>query len=148
MQVILLQDVKGLGKKGQVVNASDGYANNYLFPKKLATLATEGNLKVLEKKNEAAAAKAAEEKENALKLKKQIESGNAVVIKTKGGEGGRLFGAITSKDIADAFKEAYGIELDKKKIVLENPIKQAGNYKAELKLYPEISAVLRICVEV
>lgn len=148
MQVILLQDVKGLGKKGQVVKASDGYAHNYLFPKQLATEATAGNLKALEKKNEAAAAKAAEEKEAALELKKKIEAAGAVVIKTKGGEGGRLFGAITNKDIAEAFQKEYGIELDKKKIILENPIKQAGRYTAELKLYPEISAKLKLSVEV
>lgn len=148
MQVILLEDVKGLGKKGQVVNASDGHARNYLIPRKLAMQATESNLKVLENKNKAAAAQKAEEKAAALELKKKVEAAEAVVIKTKGGEGGKLFGAVTAKDIADAFEKSYGIALDKKKISLESPIKQAGEYKAELKLYPEISAQLKLKVEV
>ncbi len=148
MQVILLEDVKGLGKKGQVVKASDGHARNYLIPRKLAAEATENNLKALERKNAELAAQRAAEKENALELKKKIESAGLLVIKTKAGEGGRLFGAITSKDIADAFEASYGIALDKKKIVLENPIKQTGEYKAELKLYPEISALLKMSVEV
>lgn len=148
MQVILLEDVKGLGKKGQVVNASDGHARNFLIPKKLAMQATEGNLKVLEKKNEALAAQRAEEKADALELKKKIEAAGPVLIKTKGGENGKLFGAVTNKDIADAFAAAYSIELDKKKVVLESPIKQAGSYKAELKLYQDVSAILKVDVEV
>ncbi len=148
MQVILLEDVKGLGKKGQVVKASDGHARNYLIPRKLAAEATENNLKALEKKNAELAAKAAAEKDAAAELKKKIEAAGRLVVKTKAGEGGKLFGAITSKDIADAFEAAYGIALDKKKIVLENPIKQLGDYKAELKLYQEITALLKISVEV
>lgn len=148
MQVILLEDVKGLGKKGQVVKASDGHARNYLIPRKLAAEATENNLKALEKKNAELAARAAAEKDAAAELKKKIEAAGRLVVKTKAGEGGKLFGAITSKDIADAFEAAYGIALDKKKIVLENPIKQLGDYKAELKLYQEITALLKISVEV
>ena len=148
MQVILLEDVKGLGKKGQVVNASDGHARNFLIPRKLAMQATDANLKVLDNKNKAIAQQKAEEKEAALLLKKKVEEAGAVVIKTKGGENGKLFGAITNKDIADAFESAYGVVLDKKKIVMAAPIKQAGEYKVELKLYPEISANLKINVEV
>lgn len=148
MQVILLEDVKGLGKKGQVVNASDGHARNFLIPRKLAMQATDSNLKVLENKNKAAAQQKAEEKAAAIELKKKIEEAGAVVIKSKGGENGKLFGAITNKDIADAFDAAYGVALDKKKIVMDAPIKQAGDYKVELKLYPEISAILKISVEV
>ena len=148
MQVILLEDVKGIGKKGEVVKVSDGHARNYLIPRKLAMQATDSNLEVLEKKNAAIAAEKAEEKEAALELKKKIESANAVVIKGKAGDGGKLFGAITTKDVAEAFEEEYGIALDKKKIVLKETIKQAGNYKAELKLYPEVTALLRIRVEV
>lgn len=147
MQVILLQDVKGMGKKGELVKASDGYARNYLFPKNLAKEATDGNIKALEKQKAADAAKKAEEKADALELKKKIESQGPVVIKTKAGDGGRLFGAITAKDIADAFEKAYGIALDKKKIVLDNPIKNVGDTKVELKLYPEISAILKVNVE-
>ena len=148
MQVILLEDVKGLGKKGQVVKASDGHARNYLIPRKLAAEATDSNLKALEKKNAELAAQKAAEKEAAVELKKKIEGAGRLVVKTKAGEGGRLFGAITAKDIADAFEAAYGIALDKKKIVLESPIKQTGEYKTELKLYPEITAQLKISVEV
>ena len=148
MQVILLEDVKGIGKKGEVAKVSDGYARNFLFPRKLAMQATETNLKILEKKNAAIAAEKAEEKEAALQLKKKIESGNAVLIKGKAGDGGKLFGAVTTKDVAEAFEEAYGIAIDKKQIVLKDTIKQAGNYKAELKLYSEVTALLRIRVEV
>ena len=147
MQVILLEDVKGIGKKGQVKDVSDGHARNYLFPKKLATQATDSNLKVLEKKNAALAAEKAEEKAAALALKEKIEKAGAVVIKAKAGDGGKLFGAITAKDVADAFEKAYGLAIDKKKVVLDTPIKQAGDYKVELKLYPEISAILKVCVE-
>lgn len=147
MQVILLQDVKGMGKKGDLVKSSDGYARNYLFPKKLAMEATEGSVKTLEKQKAADQQKKQEEKLAALELKKKIESQGAVVIKTKAGDGGRLFGAITAKDIADAFEKAYGITLDKKKIVLDTPIKNVGNTKVELKLYPEISAQLKVNIE-
>ena len=148
MQVILLEDIKGIGKKGSVANVSDGHARNYLIPRKLAMQATDANLKILEKKNAALAAEKEAEKEEALELKKKIEAAGPVVIKTKAGEGGRLFGAITNKDVADAFEAAYGIALDKKKIVLKETIKQVGSYKAELKLYPEISAMLKLRVEV
>ena len=148
MQVILLEDVKGIGKKGSVAKVSDGHARNYLIPKKLAVQATDANLKALEKKNAAEAAEREREKEAALELKKKIESAGPVVIKGKAGDGGRLFGAITTKDIAEAFEESYGIEMDKKKVVLKENIKQAGDYKAELKLFPEISAVLKVRLEV
>ena len=148
MQVILLEDVKGIGKKGTVANVSDGHARNYLFPRKLAMQATDSNLKVLEKKNAAIAAEKAEEKEAALELKKKIESSGPIVIKGKAGDGGKLFGAITTKDVAESFEAAYGIAIDKKKIVLKENIKQAGNYKAELKLYAEVSAMLKLRVEV
>ena len=148
MQVILLEDVKGIGKKGSVANVSDGHARNYLIPRKLAMQATDANLKVLEKKNAAIAAEKEQEKEEALELKKKIEAAGPVVIKGKAGDGGRLFGAITNKDVADAFEASYGMALDKKKVVLKESIKQAGNYKAELKLYPEISAMLKIRIEV
>ena len=147
MQVILLSDVKGIGKKGQLVKASDGYARNYLFPKNLAKEATEANIKILEKQAAAAAEKKAEEKEAALKLKKQIEESKPIVIKSKAGDGGKLFGAITGKDIADAFEKEYGIVLDKKKVVLDSPIKTVGNTTVELKLYPEISAKLKVNIE-
>lgn len=148
MQVILLEDVKGLGKKGTAVKVSDGHARNYLFPKKLAVEATTASLKELERKNTILEAQKAKEKEQALDLKKKIEGEKPLVIKTKAGEGGKLFGAITSKDIADAFEKEYQIAIDKKKIVQQTAIKQAGTYKVEIKLYPEISAMLKLNIEV
>ncbi|MBQ2058145.1 MAG: 50S ribosomal protein L9 [Firmicutes bacterium] len=146
MQVILLKDVKGLGKAGQVAKASDGYARNYLFPKKLAMEATDSNLKALEKKRQDEEARRAAEAEAALELKKKIESAGAVELRTKAGDAGRLFGAVTSQDIADAFEKSYGIALDKKKIELDSPIKNVGDYEVELKLFQGVSARLKLKV--
>ena len=146
MKVILLKDVKGLGKAGDVANASDGYARNFLIPKKLVMEATDANLKVLEKHRAEIEAQRALDKAVAEDLKKKIEAAAPVTIYSKGGEGGRLFGAVTAKDIADAFLEEYKIELDKKKIVMESPIKQVGPAEVELKLYQGISAKLKLNV--
>ena len=146
MKVILLQDVKGLGKAGQVANASDGYARNFLIPKKLVMEATESNLRQLERQRAEIEARRAMDKAAAEDLKKKIEAAAPVTIESKAGNGGRLFGSVTSKDIADAFFEAYKVELDKKKIVLDNPIKQPGPAEVELKLYSGISAKLKLNV--
>ena len=146
MQVILLKDVRGLGKAGQVAKASDGYARNYLFPKKLAMEATDSNIKALEKKRQEDEARRAAEAEAAIELKKKIESAGAVELKTKAGDAGRLFGAVTSQDIADAFEKSYGIALDKKKIDLDSPIKNVGDYEVELKLFQGVSARLKLKV--
>ena len=146
MKVILLKDVKGLGKAGQVANASDGYARNFLFPKKLAMEATDNNMKVLERKRAEIEAQRAMDKAVAEELKGKIEAAAPVTIESKAGDGGRLFGAVTAKDIADAFYKEYKIELDKKKIVLDNPIKQVGPAEVELKLYQGISAKLKLNV--
>lgn len=146
MKVILLKDVKGLGKAGQVTNASDGYARNFLIPKGLVMEATEGNLKVLEKRRAEIEAQRALDKAVAEDLKKKIEAAAPVDIYSKAGEGGRLFGAVTAKDIADAFFNEYKIELDKKKIVMETPIKQEGPAIVQLKLYQGISAALKLNV--
>lgn len=147
MKVILLKDVKGLGKAGQVANASDGYARNFLFPKKLAMEATEGNLKVLEKKRADIEAQRAMDKAVAEDIKAKVEAAAPITIYSKAGEGGRLFGAVTSKDIAEAFFKEYKIELDKKKIELDTPIKQAGPATVELKLFQGVSAKLKVQVE-
>jgi len=144
MQVILLKDVRGLGKAGEVVKASDGYARNYLFPRKLASEATDANMKALEKKRRDEEARRAQEMEDALELKKKVEAAGAVKIESKGGDNGRLFGAVTSKDIAEAFEKSYGIALDKKKIDLDSPIKSAGNYEIDLKLAQGVSARLKL----
>ena len=144
MKVILLKDVKGLGKAGDVANASDGYARNFLLPKKLVMEATDSNMKILEKQRAEIEAQRALDIQEAENLKKKIEEAQPVIIESKAGDGGRLFGAITSKDIADAFYNEYKIELDKKKIALASPIKQAGPAEVELKLYQGISAMLKV----
>lgn len=146
MKVILKADVKGVGKKGEVINASTGYARNYLFPRNLAVEATEGSMKTLEKQRELEAQKRAEELEEAKKLAKKLE-GMTVKIQVKAGENGKLFGSITSKDISESLKEQYSIDIDKKKIILSEPIKVAGGYTSEVKVYPEVSAKLKVMVE-
>lgn len=147
MKVILTKDVKGTGKAGEVVKVSDGYARNMLFPKGLAKEATAGNIKNLEKKKELEAEKLKEQKALAVKQADAIEK-VTVVIKTKGGETGKLFGSITSKDIADALFKQENIKVDKKKIELDNPIKQAGDTQVTVKLFHEISATLKVTVTV
>lgn len=146
MKVILKADVKGVGKKGEVINASTGYARNYLFPRNLAVEATEGSMKTLEKQRELEAQKKAEELEEAKKLTKKLE-GMTVKMQVKAGENGKLFGSITSKDISESLKAQYGIDIDKKKIILAEPIKVAGAYTSEVKVYPEVSAKLTVMVE-
>jgi large subunit ribosomal protein L9 len=145
MKVILLEDVKGLGKKGDLVNAKDGYARNFLFPKGLALEATKSSLKTLEEKKAAEKMKKAEESEKALKLKEKIDK-VSVEIKGKAGEGGRLFGSITSKDIADALNKQYKIKIDKRKIMLDENIKTIGTVVVEVRVYPEVIASLRVRV--
>lgn len=145
MQVILLQDVKGLGKKGQVAKVSDGYARNLLFPKGMAKEATNSNIKDLERQRAAEAVREEAEKKTADELSKKIAL-LRVTIEAKGGEGGRLFGSITGKDIADALAQQHKIDIDKRKLVIENPIKQAGEHVVDIKLYPEITAKLRVIV--
>ena len=146
MKVILNKDVKGTGKAGDVVNVSDGYARNMLIPRGMATEATAGNIRQLEKKKAIEAEKRAEDKaeaqEQAAKLEKAL-----VTIRTKAGDGGRIFGSITSKDIADAIGSQLGIEVDKKKIQLDSPIKQTGETTVTIRLYHEVNASVRVSVE-
>ena len=146
MIVILNKDVKGTGKAGDVVKVSDGYARNMLIPKGLATEATQGNIRHLEKQKAIAAEKKAEEKAAAKEKAEKI--GNlTVTIKTKAGDGGKIFGSITSKDIAEGLKSQHGIEVDKKKIQLSSPIKQTGEMSVDIKLYSEVSAELKVKIE-
>lgn len=147
MIVILQKDLKGTGKAGDVVKVSDGYARNMLLPKGIAKEATEGNIRSLEKQKAIAAEKKAEEHAAAEEAAKQINE-VSVTIKSKGGEGGRLFGSITSKDIAKALADQHKIKVDKKKIVLENPIKQTGEFTVPIKLYYEVSAELKVIVTI
>lgn len=145
MKVILKADVKGLGKKGDIVNASDGYARNFLFPKGVAAEATEGNLRAQEAFKAKEAKKKAEEAENARELAKKISS-LSIELSVKTGENGKLFGSITSKDIAEELKKQHGIDIDKKKFVLDEAIKTAGQYSIEVKVYPEITAKLKVTI--
>lgn len=145
MIVILNRDVKGTGKAGDVVNVSDGYARNMLLPRGYATEATEGNIRNLEKQKQIAAEKKAEEKAAAQATAAKI-SELTVTIKTKAGEGGKIFGSITSKDIADALKAQHNITVDKKKIQLDSPIKQTGEMSVDIKLYTEVNAKLKVSV--
>lgn len=145
MIVILNRDIKGTGKAGDVVNVSDGYARNMLLPKGYATEATEGNIRNLKKQKAIAAEKKAEEKAAAQQTAGKIEK-VSVEIKTKAGEGGRIFGSITSKDIADALKAQHNITVDKKKILLDSPIKQTGEMTVEIKLYTDVNAKLKVVV--
>lgn len=144
MKVILLADVKGLGKKGDIVNASDGHARNFLFPRKLAQEATDANMNVLNQKKEADRRKKLAELEAAQKLADELK-GKEVKIIGKSGDNGRLFGSITSKDIADELNKQYKVSIDKKKIVTDT-IRQLGTYEVEVKIYPEVSTKIRVVI--
>ncbi|GKU77183.1 50S ribosomal protein L9 [Paenibacillus sp. L3-i20] len=142
MKVIFLQDVKGQGKKGQVKDLSEGYVRNFLLPQGLAKLASDGNLKTLELQSASEEKRKAKEKEDAQVLGKRLEE-MTIVVKAKAGEGGRLFGAITSKQIAEALA-AKGIKIDKRKIELEDPIRTLGVTQVPVKLHPEVKAKLNV----
>ena len=145
MKVILLQDVKNVGKKGDVVTASDGYARNFLFPKKLAIEATSTSLDINSQEKEAQRKKKLEETENAQKIANELKE-KSITIKSKHGEGGKLFGAITSKDVAEEIEKQLGYQFDKKKINIST-IKTIGTYEAEIKLYVGVNGKLTIKVE-
>ncbi len=147
MIVILIKDVKGTGKAGDVVKVSDGYARNMLLPKGLAREATDGNIRSLEKQKEIAAEKRAEQKAAAQETAEKLEK-VTLEIKSKGGESGKLFGSITSKDIAEALEKQEKIKVDKKKIEMSSPIKQAGQSTVTIKLFQEVSAELKVNVTV
>lgn len=145
MKVILLQDVKGLGKKGDVVQVALGYARNYLFPRSLASEATEGKMKQLAQQQAGASRKKQLEEEKAKKLASSL-NGSIVKVYGKAGENGKLFGSINNKDIAEALRKEYGIEVDKRKIILKEPIRQLGNYFLPVRLYPLIEAQIQVNV--
>ncbi len=147
MIVILIKDVKGTGKAGDVVKVSDGFARNRLIPKGMAKEATDGNIRSLEKQKKIMAEKEEENKAAAGELEKKLNE-ITVVIKTKSGEGGRLFGSITSKDIAENLEEQFGIAVDKKKIVLDSPIKEVGLKVVPVKLFAGIQAKMKVNVTV
>ncbi len=146
MKVILLQDVKGKGKKGQMLEISDGYARNFLLPRKLAVEATPDAINTMRMNDKAAAEKAAKERAEALEISKRLRE-LTVTVTAKGGGAGKLFGSITSQEIADALKAASGITLDKRKIVLADTIKNVGTYTVQCKLGYEITAPLTVKIE-
>ena len=146
MKVILLQGVKALGKKGEVVNVNDGYARNFILPKKLGVEANGKNLNdlKLQKNNEAKVAQ--EHLDAAKKLAEELKAGK-VVLTMKVGEGGRTFGSVSSKEIAEAVKEQMHLEIDKKKIQLKEQIKTLGTHIVSVKLHPEVTAELNVSVK-
>lgn len=146
MIVILKKDIKGTGKAGDVIKVSPGYARNMLIPRGLAVEATEGNVRNLEKQKQIQKENEAEEKAKAEKIADKLSKGS-VVIKTKAGEGGRLFGSITNKDISEAIEEQFGIKIDRRKIVLDSPIKELGQVSVEAKLYPEVTGKFKVEVK-
>ena len=145
MKVILLEDVKSLGKKGQIVDVSDGYARNFIIPKKKGVEATSANLNTLklQKANEEKIAQ--ENLDNAIALSKKLEQ-VTVDLKIKVGEGGKLFGSVSSKEIAAALQEQHQLEVDKKKIVLEEPIKELGVHTVKIKLHKDVAANVTVNV--
>ena len=146
MKVILLQDVKGKGKKGQLLEVSDGYARNFMLPKKLAMEATPDAINTMRMNDKAAAEKTARERAEALDTSKKLRE-LTVVVTAKGGGNGRLFGAVTTQEIAAALEKQSGIKLDKRKIVLSENFKNVGTYTATCKLGYEITAPLTVKIE-
>lgn len=145
MKVILLQDIKGVGKKDQVINANDGYARNYLFPKKLAVEANVGNLTNLKSKQDSNQYRKDLQKEEAIKIADKLK-GLTVQIKVKAGENGKIFGGVTSKEISENLKAQHGIEIEKKKIILTETIKTLGTVNVDIKLYEGVTAKLKVQV--
>ena len=146
MKVILKQDIKGVGKKDQVINASDGYARNFLLPKGLAVVADSTNMSNLKSKNEANVYKKNQELENAKSIANKLNE-TTLKIKAKVGDNGKLFGGITSKEISEHLKKDFNIDVDKKKIVLNENIKQIGTTFVQVKLYEGVVAKLKVMVE-
>ena len=146
MKVILLQDVKGKGKKGQMLEVSDGYARNFMLPRKLAIEATPDAINTMKMNDKATAERIAREKAEALEISKKLRA-MTLTVKAKGGGAGRLFGSVTNQEIADALEKNGGIKLDKRKIVIADPIKAVGTYTVTCKLGYEISAPLTVKIE-
>ena len=145
MKVILQQDVKGQGKKGQMIEASEGYARNYLLPRKLAILATPDAINTMNLKEKARRAEEARQKEAAMAAAEQLKA-LLVKIPAKAGTGGRLFGAVTTKEISDALKQQHNVDIPKQKLVLDDPIKSFGTYQVKARLGFEISGTVNVLV--
>ena len=146
MKVILLQDVRGKGKKGQMVEVSDGYARNYMLPRKIAMEATADAVNTMRMNDKAAQERQARERAEAFEISKKMKE-MTVTVYAKGGGAGRLFGSVTNQEIADALKAQTGIALDKRKIVIDEPIKNVGLYTVKCKLGYEITGELQVKIE-
>ena len=146
MQVILLEDVKSLGKKGQIVKVSDGYARNFVLPKKLGVEATQKNLNELKNQQKRDSINAQHVLEDAQAYGEKI-SKETVQLTMKAGEGGRVFGSVSSKEIVTAAKQQFGFDIDKKKLQMPEPIKAFGTYEIPVKLHPQVTATLKVCVK-
>ncbi|WP_314971077.1 50S ribosomal protein L9 [Peptostreptococcus stomatis] len=146
MKVILLKDVKGTGKKGEIKEVSDGYARNFLLKKGVAVEANQANMKELDEKSKSKERKALIEYEEAVLLGKQMENVN-IQIEVKSGEGGRLFGSITSKEIAEQLKKQKNIDIDKRKILMDEPIRTLGSTLVEIKLHQKVTTKIRVNVK-
>ncbi len=145
MKVVLLQDVKGQGKKDQIIEVSDGYARNFLFPKKLAAIADAKVMNDIKNKEAAREYKIEQEKKLAREISEKLQS-LVVKLKIQQGADGRAYGSVTTKDIGEALAAQHGIEIDRRKIVLDAPIKAYGTYSVDVKLYPEISGKINVVV--
>ena len=146
MKVILTQDVRGQGKRGQMIDVSDGYARNFLLPRKLAQEATADNINTMRMNDKATQERQAKERAEALELRNRMKD-MTVVVTAKGGGAGRLFGSVTNTEVSEALAKQAGVQLDKRKIVLEEPIKSVGVYTVKCKLGYEINAELKIEVK-
>ena len=146
MKVILTQDVRGKGKRGQMIEVSDGYARNFLLPRKLAQEATADNVNTMRMNDKATQERQAKERAEALETSKRLKE-LTVVVTAKGGGAGRLFGSVTNAEVAEAMEKQFGIQLDKRKIVLDEPIKTTGVYTVKGKLGYEINADLKVEVK-
>jgi large subunit ribosomal protein L9 len=143
LKVILLDDVKGVGKKGQICEVADGHARNFLLPRKLAVEATAGKIQELAQKKASEEKRKEKEKQMAQILAQKLDK-LVVAVSTKTGEGGRLFGSVTNKEIAETLKKNHGIDLDRRKIEVKEPIKALGSYVVQVKLYPDITSKLQV----
>ena len=146
MKVILQQDVKGQGKKGDLIEVSDGYARNFLLPRKLAAQATTENLTVMKQQEKAKQKKLEKEKAAALEIASKLEGVQVKITARAGGPGGKLFGSVTSKEISEALHDQHGVEIEKNRIVQEEPIKAFGPYEVKCKLGFEIAGVIHVLV--
>ena len=145
MKVILLDNIKGVGKKDEIINASDGYARNFLFPKKLAVEANNENISKLKAKKQSEQYKKDVNKDNAEKIAKKLDD-ITLTIKVKAGENGKIFGGVTSKEISEELKKQYKIDIDKKKIILNENIKNLGSFDISMKLFEGVTGKLKVKV--